>query len=250
MDAGLGALVPLAGGFLLVLCRCGAAMALLPGLGEASLPATIRVGLALALALLLFPVVQPALPPLPAEPAPLAALVAGELLAGATLGFLARLAVLALNAAGQLISLMAGLSSVLQPDPALGAQEAVVATLFAMAAPAILLATGAHAPALQALADSYRLFPPGGVPLPAGDLASLVSRAAENSLALGLRLAAPFVLAGTLWQIAMGLVARLVPPLQVFFAALPGQVLGGLALLAMLGSGLLRLWAEAAAPIP
>ena len=63
---------------------------------------------------------------------------------------------------------------------------------------------------------------------------------------LAVRLAAPFLVAGLLWQAALGLLARLVPQLQVFTLAMPGQILGGLALLGILASFMLALWQDGA----
>ena len=166
-------------------------------------------------------------------------------LAGALLGWLARLIALALPAAGQVISLMTGLSSVLQPDPMLGAQSAVIGRLFNLAAPVLILATGLYALPLSALARSYAIFPAGAFP-PTADLAQVAVRAVSNSFALGIRLAAPFLLAGTAWQLALGMISRLVPQLQVYIAALPGQVLGGLLLLCLCGGALLHAWLDAA----
>jgi flagellar biosynthetic protein FliR len=72
-------------------------------------------------------------------------------------------------------------------------------------------------------------------------------RATGAHFALAVRLAAPFLLIGTIWQVALGLLSRLVPQIQIYFAALPGQVLGGLLLLAMLSGGLCAYWAHAVA---
>ena len=59
-----------------------------------------------------------------------------------------------------------------------------------------------------------------------------------------MRLAAPFLLAGLLWQAALGVLARLAPQLQIYSAATPGQILGGLALLGLLGSRILEAWLD------
>jgi flagellar biosynthetic protein FliR len=63
--------------------------------------------------------------------------------------------------------------------------------------------------------------------------------------ALALRLAGPFMLMGLVWQVGLGLLSRLVPQLQIYFAALPGQVLGGLLLLAVLSGSLANVWLRA-----
>ncbi len=230
--------------FVLILCRCGAAVMLLPGVGEEDAPAVVRVGLALALAALLVPSLAPDMPRVPESFLRLAWMVMVELLAGGLLGWLARLLALALPAAGQIISLLTGLSSVLLPDATFGAQSAAIGKLLGMAAPVLILSTGLYALPLSALARSYAVFPAGGI-LPASDLAEVAVRAVATSFGLALRLVSPFILLSLLWQVSLGLLARLVPQIQVYFTALPGQVLGGLLLVALLAAPVLRAWLAA-----
>ncbi len=240
-DLDSAALSALAFAFMLVLCRCGAAVMLLPGLGEEEPPAIVRAGLTIGLAVLLVPGLAPVMPRAPESFLRLAGMVAAELLAGGLLGWLARLLALALPVLGQVISLHTGLSSVLQQDPMLGAQSAVIGRLFNLLAPVLILSSGLYALPLGALARSYAVFPPGGA-LPADDLAQVAVHAVSASFSLALSLAAPFILVSLVWQVALGLLARLVPQIQVHFVALPGQVLGGLILLALLGAPMVRVW--------
>lgn len=229
--------------FVLVLCRCGAAVMLLPPFAEDGPPVMLRAGVTVALAMLLLPIVAPHLPPQPASFTALALLVAGELLAGGLLGWLARLVCLSLPAAGQIMSLSTGLSSILQPDANFGAQTSGLGALFGKLMPVIILASGLYALPLTALAGSYDALPPGGA-WHGEDITTIAIRAVSAHFALALRLAAPFLLIGTVWQVALGLLSRLVPQIQIYFAALPGQVLGGLLLLALLSGGLARYWAH------
>jgi flagellar biosynthetic protein FliR len=245
-DGLAGQLSGLAFAFTLLMCRCGAAVMLLPGFGEEEPPVMLRVGIAGALAVLLVPVVAPVLPKLPAGFINLAGMVAVELVAGGVLGWLARLVALALPAAGQIISLMTGLSSVLQPDPTFGAQSAALGRLFGLLAPVLVLATGLYALPLGALAGSYAVLPAGAA-VASADMAEVAVRSVSASFALALRLAAPFVLVSTIWHVGLGLMARLVPQIQIYFAALPGQVLGGLLLLAVLAGPLIHYWLAASA---
>ncbi len=245
-DADLLAALPgLAFAFTLVLCRTGAVIMLMPGLGEADPPPILRAGLALALTLLLLPAIAP-LVPASAPGWGAAGMVAAELLAGAALGWLARLPALAIAMAGTIVSAMTGLSSVLQQDPALGAQSDVLSRMFGVAVPMLVLSTGLYALPLSALAGSYQLLPPGEV-LPAGPTAESVQAALSALFGLAIRLAAPFLLVGTLFQAALGLLGRLVPQLQVFTIAAPGQILGGLLLLALLAAPMLATWSAALA---
>ena len=128
--------------FALVLARVGAAMALLPGVGEAVAPAIVRIGLALSITILLMPELQPMIPPVPAAGLTWGLMIGSEVITGLWFGWVARMIVLALPTGAQFIGYFIGLSSVLQPDAELGAQSGALGKLFEMAAPVILLVTG------------------------------------------------------------------------------------------------------------
>ena len=215
-------------------------MMLLPGLGEMEIPAPVRAGLTVALVLLVLPEVGQVVP---VDAWGSAMMVGAELLTGVVLGWLARSAALALPIAGQVISFMVGLSSVVSPDPALG-QSSALMRLFSLAVPVIVLKTGLWALPVAALLGSYRLVAPGHV-MPIADDAQAALEAAASAFAMAVQLAAPFVFASMVWQLALALVSRLVPQLQVFFAAVPGQILGGAVLLALLSAGMLQVWQDA-----
>ena len=225
--------------FVLVLSRCSAAVMLLPGLGEAEIPAPVKAGLAVALVALILPGVGVIAPP---DTWHSAAMVAAELFCGGVLGWLARCIAFALPMAGQIISFMLGISSVITQDPALG-QSSALMRLFSLAIPVLVLGTGLWTLPVEALAGSYALVPPGAL-LPMGDSAQAAVSAVGSALGLAFRLAAPLVLASVVWQSALGIIARLIPQLQIYFAALPGQIVGGLALLALLAGGIAQTWME------
>ena len=227
--------------FVLVLARVAATVMLLPGLGESDPPPMLRAGLAGAITLLLLPLVYPLIPPVPVGLVPAAAMVMAEVVTGLWLGWLARVLVLALPMAGQIAGYMIGLANVLEPDSGLGAQSTALGRLFSLAATVAVLASGLWAVPVAALAGSFRLIAPGAL-LPAGTSAAAAAAAVAQGFALALRLAAPFVLAGIVWQVASGVVARLIPRLQVYFLALPAQILGGLLLLALLSGAMLAAW--------
>jgi flagellar biosynthetic protein FliR len=246
MPLSLSTLPDLAFAFVLLLGRIGAALTLLPGLGEATPPAMLRAGLAMAIAVLLLPAIAPLVPAVPGSVPVAAGMVAAEVVTGLWLGWLARLIVLALPMAGQLIAFMLGVSNVLVNDTELSAQGSALQQLFSLLAPVAVLASGLYALPLAALAGSYQLIGPGAL-LPEGEGTALATRAVGDSFALALKLAAPFVLIAVVWHVAVGLLARLVPRVPMYFVALPGQILGGLVLLAMLGGAILVTWQDAVA---
>ncbi len=230
--------------FVLVLGRTGCAVMLLPGLGESDAPAIVRAGLAVAITLLLVPGIAPRVPAVPAAIGDAAAMVAAEAITGLWLGWLARLLVLALPLAGQILAYMLGISNVLQQDPDLGPQTTALARMFSLAAPVAILASGLYSLPIAALAGSYELIAPGAL-LPTGPGTEVVVHAVSQAFALAVRLASPLIIASIVWHVATGLMARLVPRVQVYFLALPGQILGGLLLLAALAASILAAWQTA-----
>ena len=162
-DAALLASLPgLAFQAVLILCRLGAAVMLLPGIGEAEIPANMRIALALGLVLALLPILAPGLPPMPEDVAALGSLVAGEVLTGLWIGLLARFLALALAQAGQVVALLIGLDSPLQGDMVLGASATALARMLSLATAALMLGTGLYELPLRALVESYTVLPAGG----------------------------------------------------------------------------------------
>lgn len=228
----------------LVLARVGASLALMPGLGEASIPAVVKAGMMVTLTILLLPIIEPALPPTPASEVALAVLVMTELVNGLWFGWLARILATSLPLAGQFIADFAGLANVLLPNPELGPQTTAIAQLYDLAIPTLILSTGLYTELLSALVGFYHLIPPGTLAWAPDSAATTVSAVAQ-SFELALQLAAPFILAAIAWHVAIGLMARLVPRLQIFFVALPGQIALGLLLVAAITAPVVAAWLEA-----
>jgi flagellar biosynthesis protein FliR len=227
--------------FVLVLARVAAALVLLPGVGEAQAPAIVRIGLALGITILILPAVQPTVPPVPTASLDLALMIAGEVVTGLSFGWIARVVVLALPVAAQFIGYLVGLSSVLQPDPELGAQSGALAKLFALGIPVVVLATNLYTLPLIALTGLFRLIPPGHM-LPLGENARAAIHAAGVEFGLAVQLASPFVVAAVAWHLAMGLTTRIVSRMQIYFVSMPGQIMVGLVLLAMTSSAIVLAW--------
>jgi flagellar biosynthetic protein FliR len=245
MNFTLATLTDWAPAFALVLARVGAAMALLPGLGEAVAPAVVRIGLALSMTILLLPELQPMIPPVPAAGLDMGLMIVGEVVTGLWFGWVARMIALALPIGAQFIGFLVGLSSVLQPDPELGAQSGVLGKLFEVAAPALLLVSGLYQLPLMALVGLFHLIPPGQM-LPPGESAEVAIGAVGTCFSLAVQLASPFVLIGITWNLAMGLISRIVSRMQIYFVSMPGQIIVGLTLLTMTASAMTMAWRDSA----
>lgn len=227
--------------FMLVLARTAAATMMLPAIGESAAPAMVRAGFALCLTVLIVPTLPVQAAGVSETSIEACAYVVAEVTTGLTLGWLARVWVQSLAVAAQFIAYLLGISSVLQPDADLGPQSTALAHLFDLAGPVIILTSGLFMLPIRALAGSYVMIPPGRF-LSAGFLAQSGLRSVEGAFTLALQLAAPFVVASVVWHVAIGLLSRLVPKLQVYFVAMPGQIIGGLLLLSLSASVILGGW--------
>jgi flagellar biosynthetic protein FliR len=243
MTPTVGALLASAPTFALVLARIGATMALLPGLGESSAPSLVRIGLALAITVLLVPIVQPMMPPVPEASMTMGLMVAAEVVTGLWFGWLSRMIALALPVGAAFVAYLMGVSSVLQPDPELGAQSTALAKLFDLAAPVLILTTGLYTLPLRALVGLFQLIPPGHM-LPAADSLQVAVEAVGLTFTLALRVASPFIVAAVVWHVAIGEIARVMTRVQIYFVAIPGQILGGLVLLATIGGAMIVAWRQ------
>ncbi|MEO7055140.1 MAG: flagellar biosynthetic protein FliR [Rhizomicrobium sp.] len=223
--------------YLLVFSRVGAMMMLLPGIGTMGVPARVRLVLALALSFALTPTVHGQYPAAaPQTMIALVILIGQEITAGVLVGAMAAVIMSALQVAGFLIASQIGLAYAQTLDPTQNTQGAVVGNFLTLLGTVMIFATDLHHLAIGAIAGSYRMLPPGAA-LPTGDMAQLVIRLVSSSFALGFQLAAPFLVFGFAIYAALGVLAKLMPQLQIFFVAVPINILCGFViLLAMLGS--------------
>jgi flagellar biosynthetic protein FliR len=224
--------------YLLVFARTGAMVMLLPAIGDANVPSRVRLILALAISLALSPTVASAYPDTaPANVLALGLLIAKEITVGLLIGAIARIIVSALANAGTLIASQTGLSYAQTLDPtSQGQQGAVVGNFLSLLGTVLIFATNLHHLAIGAIVGSYHLIPPG-TELPTGDMAELAIRITSGTFALGFQLAAPFLVFGFAVNAAFGILARMMPQLQVFFIAMPVNILVGFLVMAlMLGS--------------
>ena len=223
--------------YLLVFSRVGAMVMLLPAIGQAGVPARVRLVLALAISFALTPQVQSAYPAMaPQTSMALAILIAQEVTAGVLVGAMARIIMSALQVAGYLIATQTGLAYAQTLDPTQGAQGAVLGNFMNLLGVTLIFITNLHYLAIGAIAGSYRLLPPGGH-LPTSDMLQLVVQLTSSSFALGFQLAAPFLVFGFALYAGLGVLARLMPQLQVFFVAVPLNIMCGFVLLlALIGA--------------
>jgi len=226
---------------ILVFARIGSMLMLLPGFGESTVPARLRLALALVLALIIGSLLESRLPPAPEQPIALVVLIGGEVLVGLMFGAIGRLMMSALSTAGQVIGMQSGLAFAQTFDPSLGSQGAIFSTFLSMTAVVLIFTTGLHHMFITGLLGSYDLIGPGGVPLPV-DVKDLAIDTVAQSYRLGLQMASPLIAFGLIFYLALGVLSRLMPQVQIFFVAMPSNVLVGIMLFALSFSAMLEVW--------
>lgn len=221
--------------YLLVFARTGAMLMLLPPIGDTNVPARVRLILALAMTLALAPTVSASYPQTaPQTMVALVVLVAQEVTVGILVGTLARIIMSAISIAGFLIAMQAGLSYAEALDPtSRGQQGAVVGNFLSMLAVVLIFAANLHHLAIGAVAGSYHLIPPG-TSLPTADMAELAIQTVSGAFALGFQLAAPFLVFGFAVNAGFGVLARMMPQLQVFFVSAPVNIMVGFVVMTLL----------------
>lgn len=222
--------------YLLIFCRLGAAVMLLPGIGEIYVPARIRLLFALALSLLMMPLLSPLMPTPPTAVSMVFLQVFAELLAGLFFGALTRILISAMHTAGSTIAMQSGLASAMMLDINQTTQSTAITNLLTITALMVFFATDLHHAVLHAVAQSYDLFQPGII-LPVGDSAYYMASTVARTFAVGVQLASPHIVLGLTMYLGAGVLARLMPAMQIFFILLAPQIMIALFLLmVMLGA--------------
>ena len=222
----------LAAAFMLVFARVGAMVMLLPGLGEVNIPARAKLSIALMLTLIILPLHRSAFKIDAGAIGPLLVLLVHEIIIGIVLGATARVTLSALQVAGSIIAQQLGLGFVTSVDPTQGQQGVLIGNFLTILGITLLFATDTHHLVIAALNDSYKIFSPGEV-MSSGDVAQLATNAFAAAFKIGTQLAAPFLVFGLVFNVGLGVLARLMPQMQVYFVGVPLSIMIGFLIFAV-----------------
>jgi flagellar biosynthetic protein FliR len=217
--------------FFYPLARILALVATAPAFGNAGIPRRIRllVGIAVTLGL------TPALPTVPAiAPGSMEGMLVlfNQVLIGVALGFVMRLVFAAVDMAGELAGLQMGLSFAVFYDPQNTAQTAVVAEFLGLIAMLVFLSLDGHLMLLTVLARSFEMLPIGAAALRAEGFETVL-RSAATVFAAGVMLSLPLIAALLITNIALGVLTRAAPQLNLFAVGFPVALVAGFSALAL-----------------
>lgn len=206
--------------------RVLALISVAPVLGHASIPARVKIGLAALIAVAL----APALPPPPAnafEDWNAINLLLAQTGIGLALGFTLRVIFAAFEMAGDLIGMEMGLSFATFVDPQNSSQTPLLGSFFGIVATLVFLSIDGHLRLLMALGDSFTLFPVGADALSHAPLREL-ARLGSELFRIGLHLALPVLTALLVCNLALGILTRAAPQLNLLSVGFPVTLLTGL----------------------
>lgn len=227
----------------LVFLRLGAMIMLFPGISGTNINPRVRLWLSVLASLVIYPTVFDSLPALPSSLAVLVVMIISELLLGILFAMGARIFMAAMTVAGDTLSFMAGFQASMLFDPGAQSQTTAPATFLNLIGTLLVLVTGLHLLMIETVAQSYTIFPVGQLP-PLGDVTQAMAFLLRDAFTLGVKLAAPVIVAGFLVYISFGILNRLVPQVQAFFLALPLNVLIGLLMLGLTLGTVLTLFTQ------
>jgi flagellar biosynthesis protein FliR len=216
--------------FAIVVARVGTLVMLMPGIGDRTIPARMRLAFAILLSLLLLPLVRPSLPPLSGAPEALVRILLLEILVGFMIGTAVRITLMAMQLAGTVIAQQMALSFSATVDPTAGVQNPTIATFLVLTATAMIFALDLHHLAIRGMHDSYQLIAPGAAPA-VGDAAQMIVQTFAAAFKVGVQISAPFLVFAIVFNLGLGVLSRLMPQLQIFFLAMPATIIVGTVIL-------------------
>lgn len=229
--------------YLIVFSRVGAILMVVPGIGDRSVPARVRLLLSVVVAITVAVTVADHVPPVPDQPLMMLGIVGKEVLIGLFIGTLVRLAFSALHVAGTIISFQTSLAYARNFDPTQGAQGSVIGSFLAIIGVTMIFVTNLHHMMIVAAIDSYELFPMNGT-LPIEDFTSMALGATADAFKVGIQMSAPFIVYGLTFYLAIGILSKLIPQVQIFFVAMPANIVAGFLIMTLLLSSIMMWFIE------
>lgn len=206
--------------FLICLSRVAGFVAAIPVILSNQTPAQLKAGLVFMIALVLFPVMRPFIPPLSFQPGTFLLLVVSEVLLGSMIGLVALMVFTAVEYGGTVIGYQMGFAAANIFDPSGERQLALISQFQNVFAILIFLAIDGHHIFLQVAAESYRILPPGIFSISGEAIPYLITLSSRIFL-LGIQFSAPILAVLLLSGLILGILARVFPQLNVFLLSFP-----------------------------
>lgn len=209
---------------MLVFARLGTAFSWFPAIGSAYIFMRVKLAFALLVSIIIMPLIENHLPTYSQNFAFNIGYLAIEILIGLVVSLAANIYFQTLHFVGQIVSMQSGLGAAAFFDPTQQEQITLFSNFLMLVATVIIFISDTHYLFIQAIIDSYNKFPPGEL-LNSGDISKFISFVVNDSFILSFKLVSPFLIVSLAILTGSGMLARLMPNLQVFFVLTPAQIL-------------------------
>ncbi|MEN8190002.1 MAG: flagellar biosynthetic protein FliR [Thermodesulfobacteriota bacterium] len=206
--------------FLVCTARVGGMIGAIPVFSSAQNPARVKSALVFAMALVLFPVMEPHIPKVSFEPGHFGILVISEVLIGSMIGLIARLIFVAVELGGQVIGYQMGFAAANIFDPQNESQLSLISQFQNVFAILLFLALDGHHLFIRVTAHSFEILPPGMLNLQ-GEAVPFLIELSSKMFAIGIQFSAPILVILLLSGLILGVLARVFPQLNVFMISFP-----------------------------
>ncbi len=215
-----------------IFLRVGAIFMFLPIFNSRAIPVLFKLGFAMSVAFLLYPLLSGQARPLFATIPELALAAACELMVGILIGLAVRTLFTGFQMAGQMAGYQMGMAIANVMDPATSTQVPILATFYNLLAILIFLSINAHIFLLRAMVESFQIVPLFGFQFNQAVIQQIINLAG-NMFIIALKIGAPVIVALLITSTGLGLVARTIPQMNIFIVAMPLKIAIGLIFLGM-----------------
>jgi flagellar biosynthetic protein FliR len=216
--------------FSLVLGRMAGLFSAIPLFGGKMVPARVKLATVFAMTLVFFPIVRAGLPQIPTDSVSLGLLMIREALIGVSLGLLSQVIFSAVEFCGQIIGHQMGFNAASLFDPAMGTQVSIVSVMLNLFGVLIFMVMGMHHVFIRAIVESYSVVPVGAWHISGGLLQFMIATT-TGIFILAIKLAAPVMVSLLAATVALGIMARSFPQMNIFMISFPLNI--GLGLMVM-----------------
>lgn len=215
--------------FLLVFLRVTGLMLFNPIFGRTNVPNSMKVGFSLLVAFTLTPTLRGTQAPVDGV---VNFIVAGllELGVGLALGVVINIVFGVVVVAGEYIDMQLGLSMAQMYDPGSGVNMPIVGNFYNFVLLMVFFGSNAHLSLISLVANSFGVMPPGAAQITPG-AARFIALMGGDMLELGLRMAVPIIAVELICVVAIGLIMRAVPQINIFAFGIQIQAIVGIILL-------------------
>ena len=206
--------------FFFILIRAGITLTMLPFFSDRNFPPQFRIGVIVAISIVLTPVVAFSVPK-----SAIPVVVIREIMFGMVFGLAARFIFFAVDMAGQVMAAATGLSMATAFDPEIG-PSTDISRLYTIIAMLLFLALDAHHDLIAMFVRSYEWLPVGTVNV--ANLLPFGVSFATKIFIIGLKLSAPIVIVMLVTNVILGFIYKAAPQMNVFFVGQPVYIFLGL----------------------